>query len=512
MSSTTLKTVLSLALAATVAALPPSSPKSLGWGYPGKEFTDCLKAKNVTFRVQSDPEYAALALTYNERLQYKPAVIGTPFSVQEVIDSVKCAAKCKIPIQPKSGGHSYASYSTGGRDGIFMIFLENFHDVKLDTTTNIAAVGGGVRLGNLAQGIYDQGKRALGHGTCPGVGIGGHFTHGGYGYSSRALGLAIDQIVALDVVLANGTAVHASETSHPDVYYAMRGAADAFGIVTTFYLQTSPAPEEVVNFSYSFPNALASVGSAVSALEGLQAFSLNASVVDGRLGVGLYVDSGPAFLVRGTWFGSLADFNASIAPALLSAIPSAPASITVDRTDWITSLIQLGGAPNLTVPLYGYNARDNFFAKSVTTTMAFPDNALRSFFQYIVDKGLNGKAPVSWFSIINLYGGPGSVIPTHNENFAAYSGHDDLWVIQNYGFVPQNQIYPDAGIGFINGLNDAMTDKLTEFGAYLNYVDPTYSAAESYKLYYGAELYNRLRKLKAAIDPLNLFSNPQSIR
>ena len=49
----------------------------------------------------------------------------------------------------------------------------------MDASTNVAKVGGGVRLGNLAQGVYDQGKRAISHGTCPGVGIGGHFTHGG---------------------------------------------------------------------------------------------------------------------------------------------------------------------------------------------------------------------------------------------------------------------------------------------------------------------------------------------
>ena len=66
-----------------------------------------------------------------------------------------------------------------------MIFLESFQDIKLDDATGIATVGGGVRLGNLAQGIWDQGKRALSHGTCPGVGIGGHFTHGGYGHTSR---------------------------------------------------------------------------------------------------------------------------------------------------------------------------------------------------------------------------------------------------------------------------------------------------------------------------------------
>lgn len=98
-----------------------------------------------------------------------------------------------------------------------MIDLQSFQNISLNG--DVAVVGGGVRLGNLAQGIYNQNKRALSHGTCPGVGIGGHFTHGGYGYSSRAWGLAMDQIVGLDVVLANGTAIKATPTSYPDIYW-----------------------------------------------------------------------------------------------------------------------------------------------------------------------------------------------------------------------------------------------------------------------------------------------------
>ena len=101
-----------------------------------------------------------------------------------------------------------------------VIDLENFQSITLDAN-GIAAVGGGVRLGNLALGIYNNNnaKRALPHGTCPGVGLGGHSTHGGYGYSSRAWGLALDTITAMDVTLANGSTVHTTSTSYPDIYY-----------------------------------------------------------------------------------------------------------------------------------------------------------------------------------------------------------------------------------------------------------------------------------------------------
>ena len=72
-----------------------------------------------------------------------------------------------------------ASFSSGGQNGSMIISLEAFQTISVDSN-GIAQLGGGVRLGNLATGIYNQSKRALPHGVCPGVGIGGHATHGGY--------------------------------------------------------------------------------------------------------------------------------------------------------------------------------------------------------------------------------------------------------------------------------------------------------------------------------------------
>lgn len=148
----------------------------------------------------------------------------------------------------------------GSKETSFVTF-ESGTVTKLITDNGIATVGAGVRLGNLALGVFAQGERALPHGVCPGVGIGGHFTHGGYGYQSRLWGLALDSIVALDVILANGSYIHATATEHPDIFYAMRGAADSFGIITYFHLQTHPAPSSIVTFSANIPEALKDAGS-----------------------------------------------------------------------------------------------------------------------------------------------------------------------------------------------------------------------------------------------------------
>lgn len=72
-----------------------------------------------------------------------------------------------------------ASFSLGGQNGSIVIDLSAFTNISVDAS-GIAQVGAGARLGNLALGIYNQSRRALPHGVCPGVGVGGHASHGGY--------------------------------------------------------------------------------------------------------------------------------------------------------------------------------------------------------------------------------------------------------------------------------------------------------------------------------------------
>ncbi|MCJ1322696.1 hypothetical protein MMC15_008045 [Xylographa vitiligo] len=393
-----------------------------------------------------------------------------------------------------------------------VIDLENFQDISVDEN-GVATVGAGVRLGNLALGIYDQSQRALPHGTCPGVGIGGHFTHGGYGYDSR--GLALDTVIALDVVLANGTFIQATSTAYPDVYYALRGAAESFGIVTHFYLQTQPAPSSLVYWHYGFPNMYASSETMTNTILHWQDFALNSTVVDQDIGFGVHID-GSDFSISGIYFGSLDTFNNVITPELLRSIP-APNFEQVQEVDWITALEYQatgGSATSLSEPLTDYDAHDDFFAKSLVSPESDPltSDALTSYFNYIITNGVG--APNPWFSIINLYGGAGSQINAQDPSSSAYADRSSLWVFQHYGFTGNTgSAFPSAIEPFVTGLNDAIPNaqSQTTFTAYLNYVDPSYSAAEAHKLYYGDAVYARLLALKQVYDPELVFWNPQAI-
>lgn len=119
-----------------------------------------------------------------------------------------------------------------------------------------------------------------------------------------------------------------------------------------------------------------------------------------------------------------------------------------------------------------------------------------------------------WFSIVNLYGGPGSQINIHPSSSSAYSDRNSLWVIQNYGSTNAvSSPFPNAIIPFIEGLNTALisAQPQTAFGAYINYVDPSLTAAQAHSLYFDAPTYAKLSAIKKVVDPKKVFWNPQAV-
>ena len=509
-----------LSLASTVLSVPvtnqsTSDPKG------NSNVQDCLNTGKVPYRAQSSYDFSQYASPYNTRLPFTPAIIVLPTTPEHVSSAVVCAGQASLKVQAKSGGHSYASYGLGGQDGSMVIDMESFQNVTVDTTTQIASIGTGVRLGNVALGIYNQSKRALPHGTCPGVGIGGHATHGGFGYSSRAWGLTLDTIVGMDTVLANGTQISVTNESNPDLWYALRGAGSDFAIITTFHLQTQPAPDQVVNWQYNLPNMFASASASANYMAHIQSFALNPQLVDRHLGLGMYMD-GNTFYVSGTYFGTLQDFESRLVPELLRGLP-APVWNNTNSKSWLDSLSMLANYAPLQQPLTGYNQHDDFYAKSVVTPSSNPLSlaAMTDYFQYMISNGINNKlgGGNSWFSIMNLYGGPDSQINAVPADSSAYSDRSALWVVQHYArTLNTGSPYPGDEVTFLDGLNDALQSAQVaqnggnaSFRAYQNYVDPTLSATQAHSLYYGNETYQRLLGIKNQVDPGKVLMNPQSI-
>lgn len=128
----------------------------------------CLDESNVPQDYPGTSNFTQDIIPYNLRLNYTPIAVAVPSTVPQVQAAVKCAAKLGVKVNPKSGGHSYASHSLGGEDGHFVVDLKFFTETTVDGGSQVATVGPGARLGNVALALFEQGERALAHGICPG--------------------------------------------------------------------------------------------------------------------------------------------------------------------------------------------------------------------------------------------------------------------------------------------------------------------------------------------------------
>lgn len=129
---------------------------------------DCLTTAKVPFDTKGSQAWNEDVAPFNQRLKYIPAAIAVPTTTDHIVAAVKCGAQVGLKVTPKSGGHSYASLGLGGEDGHLVVELDRMNKVTLNTTSKIASIQAGSRLGHVFTELWKQGKRAISHGTCPG--------------------------------------------------------------------------------------------------------------------------------------------------------------------------------------------------------------------------------------------------------------------------------------------------------------------------------------------------------
>ncbi len=134
----------------------------------GAAIDDCLSAASVPVDTKGSNDWNSDVAPFNTRLKYNPVAVVVPKTIADIQAAVVCAAKNNIKVNPKGGGHSYASFGLGGEDGHMVVELDRLNKVTLDSTTNIASIQAGARLGHVFTELYKQGRRAISHGTCPG--------------------------------------------------------------------------------------------------------------------------------------------------------------------------------------------------------------------------------------------------------------------------------------------------------------------------------------------------------
>ncbi|MGW2095854.1 FAD-binding oxidoreductase [Promicromonospora sukumoe] len=173
-----------------------------------------------------------------------PAYVLRPKAVADVQAAVRFASGSGLALSVRGGGHGFAGFGTN--DGGIVIDLGALAGVEVvdggapaGDGTHLVRIGGGATWGQVADALAPHGL-AISSGDTRSVGVGGLTLSGGMGWKVRRYGLALDSLVAAQLVTADGAVVTASADEHPDLFWAIRGGGGNFGVVTSFEFAAHP--------------------------------------------------------------------------------------------------------------------------------------------------------------------------------------------------------------------------------------------------------------------------------
>ena len=185
----------------------------------------------------TDAAYESARKVYNGMIDKRPRLIARCVDVADVIAAVEFGAGNGLLTAIRGGGHNGAGLGTC--DGGLVIDLSRMKGIRVKPADRTARVEAGCVWGDVDHATHAFGM-AVPSGFISTTGVAGLTLGGGIGYLTRRFGLTIDNLLSVDMVLADGSFVTASSAENPDLFWAVRGGGGNFGVVTSFEFRTHP--------------------------------------------------------------------------------------------------------------------------------------------------------------------------------------------------------------------------------------------------------------------------------
>ncbi|MDQ0759614.1 FAD-binding oxidoreductase [Streptomyces canus] len=187
-----------------------------------------------------DPGYDEARTVFNAMIDRRPAVIAQCLNEDDVVRAVHFARDVDLPVAVRGGGHSVAGMALN--DGGLVVDLRHMRAVTIDPAAEAVRVAGGATMSDLDRACQPHGLATTG-GRASTTGVGGFVLGGGSGWLDRWCGLAVDNLLGVELVTADGERVYASADDHPDLFWALHGGGGNFGIATALTLKLHALPE-----------------------------------------------------------------------------------------------------------------------------------------------------------------------------------------------------------------------------------------------------------------------------
>ncbi|MFE7973232.1 FAD-binding oxidoreductase [Streptomyces shenzhenensis] len=187
-----------------------------------------------------DAGYDAARAVFNAAVDRRPAVIARCADAADVVRAVRFGRDLDLRIAVRGGGHAVAGTALG--DGALVVDLRRMRGVSVRPGAATARVEGGATLRDLDRATRPYGLASSG-GCAPGIGVGGFVLGGGTGRLDRAFGLAVDDLLGVELVTADAERVRAGADENPELFWALHGGGGNFGIATALTLRLHPLPE-----------------------------------------------------------------------------------------------------------------------------------------------------------------------------------------------------------------------------------------------------------------------------
>jgi len=409
----------------------------------------------------------------------------------DVAAAVRWARRYEVPFAARSGGHSYGGYSASRG---LVISLAPMNAIRVDRGALTVTAGAGARNRDLYARLKGTGV-AVPSGRCPTVGLSGLLLGGGFGFSSRHLGLTCDQLLETEIVTAAGEIVRVTRRSHPSLFWACQGGGGGnFGINTGYTLRAAPVGRvSVYKLEWAWPQAAAALDAVLTLMSGAPA-TLSCRVGLGVAAGGPVTGGTPERSVSaiGLYFGPARDLTELLAPVLAAA---RPAIRVIEDRGYGDAQAFLAHS----VPSGRFASRSRFLPRALPA--AGIDTAIRWVERWpgSSNAGGGGMTLFAWGGRIN-HVPPGATAFVHRDA-AFLMDTETSWTVRDSPRVVS------AGLDWLDGIYRA----LAPFGsqqAYQNFIDP--ALADWQHAYYGANL-PRLKQVKRDWDPDRVFKFPQAI-